>query len=294
VNQWQGGLVRIVSGKGAGQIREVVSSTNNTLTIAGTWDTNQTPDNSSQFVVSKGSSETSVYATQSLSTGTNTATTLNDTTQRWQPDQWRERVVEIVAGPGTGQVRRITGNSASTLTVAGPDWSPVPDATSWYTIRRADKSTGSNTPTTLNDTTQDWLPNAWQGRTVQIVAGAGEGQSAVIQSNTTTQLTIQGSWATPPHETSRYVLRGAVPGVGQKWYDVDFKGQRRELRYDEQGRVQLKELYAVAAADPAEQTQYHYDTLGRLDVAKQQRWVPSRWDDVVWTEYQFDTENRAT
>src|SRR5262249_33680317 len=65
-NQWQGGLVRLVAGRGAGQIREVVSSTNNTLTIAGTWDTNQTPDNSSQFVVSKGSSETSVYATQSL------------------------------------------------------------------------------------------------------------------------------------------------------------------------------------------------------------------------------------
>lgn len=69
------------------------------------------------------------------STGSNSATTLNDTTQAWLIDEWLERPVEITDGRGAGQKRTITGNTATQLTV-DTSWSTTPDETSEYEISR--------------------------------------------------------------------------------------------------------------------------------------------------------------
>lgn len=67
-------------------------------------------------------------------------------------------------------------------------------------------STGSNSSTTLNDTTKSWTTNQWQNADVTITGGTGSGQTRNISSNTTTQLTITPSWSTTPDATSQYQI----------------------------------------------------------------------------------------
>lgn len=67
-------------------------------------------------------------------------------------------------------------------------------------------SSGSNTTTTLNDTTRSWLTNNFNSYQVRIIAGTGKGQIRNIVSNTSNQLTVQTAWTTTPNATSQYVI----------------------------------------------------------------------------------------
>ena len=68
------------------------------------------------------------------STGTNGTTTLNDTGKSWSINGWANKVVLIKAGTGSGQIRKITSNSATQLVIS-EEWTTIPDATSTYAIR---------------------------------------------------------------------------------------------------------------------------------------------------------------
>ena len=61
------------------------------------------------------------------------ATTLTDTTQSWSTDLWKNMVVKITGGTGSGQARSIASNTATVLTVSAA-WTTNPDATSTYKI----------------------------------------------------------------------------------------------------------------------------------------------------------------
>jgi hypothetical protein len=76
-------------------------------------------------------------------------------------------------------------------------------------------STGSNTSTTLNDTTRSWATNALAGQLVYLVWGTGAGQSTGIQSNTATQLVVNPAWGTVPDTTTAYFTTGGE-------YDSEF------------------------------------------------------------------------
>ena len=67
-------------------------------------------------------------------------------------------------------------------------------------------STGSNTSTTLNDTTKAWTTNAFAGGTVQITGGTGSGQTNTILSNTAMSLTVLTAWGVTPDATSTYSI----------------------------------------------------------------------------------------
>jgi prepilin-type N-terminal cleavage/methylation domain-containing protein len=73
------------------------------------------------------------------STGGNSASTLNDTDKVWQagdfaPTSTSEFKVWILSGTGSGQdPRKITGNSATQLTISEP-WDVTPDKSSRYII----------------------------------------------------------------------------------------------------------------------------------------------------------------
>jgi hypothetical protein len=67
------------------------------------------------------------------SSGSNTSTTLNDTTRSWAVDEHAGKAVAIVGGTGVGQFATISGNTAGTLTIADA-WTVTPDATSEYAI----------------------------------------------------------------------------------------------------------------------------------------------------------------
>lgn len=67
------------------------------------------------------------------SSGNNTSTTLNDTTKSWTTDAFAGKVVIIKFGTGVGQIRKISSNTATTLTIAEA-WATIPDNTSQYVI----------------------------------------------------------------------------------------------------------------------------------------------------------------
>jgi uncharacterized repeat protein (TIGR01451 family) len=67
------------------------------------------------------------------STGSNTATTLNDTKQTWLPNEWKGRTVQLFGGSVNNEIRTVVSNTATELTV-DPSWNPIPDETSLYFI----------------------------------------------------------------------------------------------------------------------------------------------------------------
>src|SRR5262249_38845577 len=87
----------------------------------------------------------------STSTDLNTPTTLNDTTRSFTPNQWAGFAVKIIAGTGTGQVRAITSNTATQLTV-GAAWATTPDAASHYVIYPLLNPDPVGGPTAFQDT----------------------------------------------------------------------------------------------------------------------------------------------
>ena len=122
-DQWVGYWVYIFSGTGAGQIRQITGNTGNTLNWSG--------------AMSPHPSTTSRYMILGFDAGIATAgssTTITDSTKSWTTDRWRNYVVRIVAGTGTGQYRPIASNTATALTVVG-SWATTPDSTSVYTIQ---------------------------------------------------------------------------------------------------------------------------------------------------------------
>lgn len=72
--------------------------------------------------------------------------------------------------------------------------------------RAATGGTGNS----LADTTQAWTVNLYADQLVEIVAGTGIGQTAVIQSNSATNLVIVGAWAFAPDATTIYRIRQQV------------------------------------------------------------------------------------
>ncbi len=77
------------------------------------------------------------YADFATGTATSaTSTTLVNSGKSWTASQWINAQVRITGGTGAGQVRVITANTGTTLTVA--TWTVTPDATSTYTIEGND------------------------------------------------------------------------------------------------------------------------------------------------------------
>lgn len=75
----------------------------------------------------------------SFATGTATSatsTTLVNSGKAWLTNQWANYQIRITAGTGKGQIRSITSNTGTTLTV--PTWTVTPDATSVYSIEGND------------------------------------------------------------------------------------------------------------------------------------------------------------
>lgn len=60
---------------------------------------------------------------------------------------------------------------------------------------------------TLTDSGQGWTTNNLRGRLVSITGGTGSGQVKVITANTSTSLTIAGTWTAPVAASSTYAIQ---------------------------------------------------------------------------------------
>lgn len=142
-----------------------------------------------------GSGSTNDNGTSSAATNT----TLTDTAKTWTADEWKGGTIEITAGPGSGQIRTISTNTATAITVSSA-WDVNPF--------KSDNGTATgSTNTTLSDNTKNWQANEWQGAEVEITAGTGQGQKRTITGNTATQITVGAAWTTNPDATSQYTIR---------------------------------------------------------------------------------------
>lgn len=135
------------------------------------------------------------------------ASTLTDSGQSWETNQFAGRTLYIVDGLGIGQTRIIASNTATVLTVTVA-WTTNPDSTSVYQVSPSSTVTSASA-LTLTDSTQNWVVNQFAGITVEILAGTGVAQVRTIASNTATTLTITSQWSTVPNTTSTYQVAPA-------------------------------------------------------------------------------------
>jgi hypothetical protein len=164
----------------------------------------------------------SVATTATLSmvpTTAQTTTTVYDPTKGWIVNEHVGRLVHVmVAGTApTSQIRWITANTATTLTIAAI--TTAVNGTTKYVIydskifgiddqRKEDTMVGygmatGGTTTTLIDTTKTWIPDQYKNYLFKIEAGIGYGSGRiVITSNTSTTLTYSTQSFTPDASTT--------------------------------------------------------------------------------------------
>lgn len=186
VNQYAGYYVRVFSGTGEGQIREIASNTDTTLT----WVTVGTaPTTTSQYVI------------EGFDCGTATSgatSTLTDSTKAWTTNRWANYAVKITAGTGMGQVASIASNTDTVLTVVKP-WAVTPDNTSVYCIQgdsdRQYLVLGASAGTliqNINDDLPTWgrLADSGVARNASVQFADQKAMTIASVSNATTTATI--------------------------------------------------------------------------------------------------------
>lgn len=184
-----GGSVTITNGTDSGDIQIIASNTSNTITL---------------------------YGNNLIFNGTATSATTNtltDTGQPWGVSPIIGGTISITGGTDAGDSLIIIGVTSDQITVAG-DWQTIPDNTSTYSIQTSicNGIASAATSSTLTDSTQNWLPNAFAGLTVSITAGTDNEDAAAIISNTATQLIIEGEWVVQPDITSTYSITPQLTG----------------------------------------------------------------------------------
>jgi hypothetical protein len=77
---------------------------------------------------------------KSFATGTataGTANTLSNSAKNWTANQWTNYQLRITGGTGAGQIRTVSSNTATAITVSS-NWATNPDATSTYSLEGND------------------------------------------------------------------------------------------------------------------------------------------------------------
>lgn len=92
-------------------------------------------------------------------------------------------------------------------------------------------SSGSNTATTINDTTKAWTTNQFKDSRVQITSGTGYSQWAYITANTTTTLTLDRSLSVVPDATSVYTIGAYQSFVDSKIFDFDDPALTKKYKF---------------------------------------------------------------
>lgn len=133
VNQWTGAVITVVEGTGAGQVATIASNTTTALTIDGTW---TTLDATSKWILER-PFESSRNKGTVTHTNTTNATIARGDAGTWTANSWSNYQVRVIGGTGKGQVKQITSNTTTTLTLTGV-WTTALDTTSIWVIEGSD------------------------------------------------------------------------------------------------------------------------------------------------------------
>lgn len=140
-NVYNGMLIEIIGGTGAGQVRTITAynGTTKVATVSPNWTTN--PDATSEYLTHQfyaliGGYESFQYGGAPRAGVAPTTTTITlPTTASASPNAYTDSEIEIISGPGKGQVRTISGYDKDTkIVTVSPAWTTLPDASSRYRI----------------------------------------------------------------------------------------------------------------------------------------------------------------
>jgi len=198
------------------------------VTVAGI--TTTTALNTTATITTVASATTFAYALTGSGSPTvpaQSTTTLTDATKNWTTNEHAGRLVYMntaaitaASGAATGQVVRIASNTATTLTFVATVTAPT-NGVSRYSIARGDAigtldfgvATGTQSTTTIQDTTKSWAVNIWAGRRVRVLTSGGPIE-VVIASNTSNTLTVSTITLPVTLVTQYAILEGNAKGVG--------------------------------------------------------------------------------
>ncbi|MFZ1627156.1 MAG: LamG-like jellyroll fold domain-containing protein [Candidatus Moraniibacteriota bacterium] len=108
----------------------------------------------------------SARVTDATTTSTNT---IGDSGEAWRINQFAGSIVEITSDTGAGQSRRVTGNTATTLTVS-PNWSTTPSTDSDFEVIPEQLYGDTNTVTSVAVTDTNFL-----GKMRELYVGTSNG-----------------------------------------------------------------------------------------------------------------------
>ena len=125
------------------------------------------------------------------------ASTIDDAGKSWATDAWRDYFALMKSGDNDGEMRKITGNTATQLTVYAFD-NPV--GSDDYEIvqpmvKETGSATGGDTATVIDGSKvgpDAWTVDEWAGNFVLMQSGNNSGKVARITGNTATELTVEG------------------------------------------------------------------------------------------------------
>ena len=180
-NQWAGFYIMIRGGTGAGQMRRIVSNTNNTLTVAPNWNTNPAL-NSAAVIMQKDARGLKLT---------------------WQDDLTLDSVeCKFFPAPGLELVSVRESYFGRVHVEECGNWGE----------QYSQGTVTSGGATTLSDSTRSaqWTTNQWADYYVYITGGANPEQVRRIVSNTTTQLTVEIAWDANPSNETYYIFK---PGI---------------------------------------------------------------------------------
>ena len=190
------------------------------------------------FTYVSGTNDTSSGTAANVTSNTTNAV-LVDCTKNWTTNEHAGRLCSVILGStpanATVQTRRITANTATTLTIQGVfgtgptngnykyiihdskafGWSLGAGGATSGTAAGWGTATGTQSTTQLADTTKNWPANYWIGKRVRFMSGQGGYQEAAITGSTATTLTFSALGTAPlTGETDYCIIEPAVHGAG--------------------------------------------------------------------------------
>ena len=218
-NQWKGGTII----NSDGQMRRCASNTSATLVTTRNWSSN--PSGTDKITVTK----SGLKGDGGKSTGSSSGTTLTDSSQSWQANEWVGATFEVISGTGNGSTRTVSSNTATQLTLSS---AITVDTTTSYRVYRNNgmwnydmrNSTAALSQSDRNGTFRGlWKTNEWNNRPSQV------------------RFDAPGSWTRGVYKrsTDAFSVPRAYKG-GNDWYATPYFSRARE------GRVGTQEEVGVA------------------------------------------------